>query len=666
MDAPYAESSTTLTNVVSVHRLSRDEAQKGIPVKIRGVTTCVQPGLHAFVIQDDTAGLYVVDRSRTNELPNVGDLVQVEGYTEPGQAVLQSMTGLGTAPMPEPQRPSWNQLMNGGLSCRWAEIEGLSESVHHRSNGWSRVNFRTRDGVIHVELRRAGLRPVTLDQCQNTVIRLRGCVFADSDAKTHFVKAGQIRMYDAEIITDDSMPSDLFSLPRKSASDLRSFDPDMSTLRRVKVSGQVVFVRGFDCFVMDGNEGMRFISNASLGLKPGDLVEAVGFPEWGYASPVLRGVVARKTGHAELPPPKKLSPDDLIRSHLDATRVQVDGVLSSSHSNASGQVMEMQSGSWRFLARISSTNVFVQTLPLGSRLRLTGVYCAQGGYAPLGEDVAPVDLLIESPSDIQVLALPPWWTLPRVLAVAGMLAFLLVAALLWVTQLRRKVEQRTAELQAQIQNRERAEHQRALEQERARIARDLHDELGADITEVGMLANRTRCATNSDEERHACLGQLAEKSEEMVSALEELVWAMNPQHDSLESVVSYYSFYANRFLHLANIRLHLEASAGALDLVVDAGVRHQLFLVLKEALTNVVNHSRATEVRLSIGMENDELTVSVADNGRGISGLQPASGQDGTANMRLRVEKLRGHFEIAGQPGRGTTLKVAVPLNGKS
>src|SRR5262249_17233210 len=156
---------------------------------------------------------------------------------------------------------------------------------------------------------------------------------------------------------------------------------------------------------------------------------------------------------------------------------------------------------------------------------------------------------------------------------------------------------------------------------------------------------------------------LAEKSEEMVSALEELVWAMNPQHDSLESVVSYYSFYANRFLHLANIRLHLEASAGALDLVVDAGVRHQLFLVLKEALTNVVNHSRATEVRLNIGMENGELSVSIADNGRGISGAQPTNGQDGTANMRLRVEKLRGHFEIAGEPGRGTTLRVAVPLN---
>jgi signal transduction histidine kinase len=238
----------------------------------------------------------------------------------------------------------------------------------------------------------------------------------------------------------------------------------------------------------------------------------------------------------------------------------------------------------------------------------------------------------------------------------------LVGAGVWIAHLRRKVEERSAALGAQIRERQRAEHQRIMEQERARIAHDLHDELGADITEVSMLAIRAQSDSGGPGEGRRCLEQMADKTRQLVAKLDEIVWAMNPKYDSLGALVSYFSFWADRFLGLANIRLTVDASEDALDLSVDARVRHQLFLVFKEALTNVVRHSGANEVRLVIRVENRALHVVVADNGRGLQGLAPSTGgHEGIANMRRRMEKLGGHFEMPADAGRGTTVKFSVP-----
>lgn len=252
---------------------------------------------------------------------------------------------------------------------------------------------------------------------------------------------------------------------------------------------------------------------------------------------------------------------------------------------------------------------------------------------------------------------------PQKLLVMGLLACGLLLAILWITQLLRKVKERSAALGAQILERQKAEQQRLMEQERARIAHDLHDELGADITEISMLATRAQTDAGGGEEGRRCLQQMADKTRLMVGKLEEIVWAMNPEHDSLRSLVSYLSFFADRFLGLANIKLTVDTSEDAASLALEARMRHQLFLVFKEALANAVKHSEASELRLVVRVENRTLHVVVADNGRGLLGVNPAPvGHEGVASMRRRMEKLGGQFEITGEPGRGTTVKFSVPL----
>ncbi len=218
-------------------------------------------------------------------------------------------------------------------------------------------------------------------------------------------------------------------------------------------------------------------------------------------------------------------------------------------------------------------------------------------------------------------------------------------------------------LEAQIQERQKAEQQRLMAQERARIAHDLHDELGADITEIGMLATRAENGAGGAEEGRRCLMQMAAKTKQMVTKLEEIVWAMSPEHDSLKALVSYFSYFADRFLGLANIKLVVDVSEDAALLAVDAPVRHQLFLVFKEALANVVRHSGASEVRFVVRVEHRILSVVMADNGCGLRTPDTtAGGHEGINNMRRRMEKLGGQFEITGAPGQGTTVKFSVPL----
>jgi signal transduction histidine kinase len=390
-------------------------------------------------------------------------------------------------------------------------------------------------------------------------------------------------------------------------------------------------------------------------------VDVVGFPELSSGPPVLREAVARKTGHAALPAPRPLAPEDLAHADLDSTRVRIKAVLVNGRNTPSGHVLEMHVGLRSFLALLPGSSAAVASIPEGSQLELTGTYASQS----IGPGVASFGLLLDSPADVAVLARPPWWTFQRLFYVLGALACILAMTLLWITQLRHKVGQRTAELEIQIRERQRVEQQRVMEQERARIAQDLHDELGSGLTEISMLGSRARSGTTAAEARVNHLDQLGSKAREMVIALDEIVWAMNPTHDSLDSMISYFSLYAERFLGLAGVAWRLERPFVAEDCQVDSQRRHQLFLAFKEALNNVVRHSRATEVIVNFQVQTGRIRLRVSDNGLGWSEADRTQEMDGVANMRTRLENLGGHFELQSKAGEGMAVSFDLPLNGK-
>ena len=206
----------------------------------------------------------------------------------------------------------------------------------------------------------------------------------------------------------------------------------------------------------------------------------------------------------------------------------------------------------------------------------------------------------------------------------------------------------------------RAEQAQALAQERSRIAQDLHDEMGAGLTEISLLGDLATTETHGAT-RDENISLLTQRSRALVDKLDEIVWAVNPRHDRLEALSDFFSNYAQHFLRPAGIACALDVAADLPELPLEARTRHQLFLAFKEALNNLVRHSGATQAQLRIAVEDGELRISVADNGHGLMPATSAGVPDGLHGMRSRLEKLGGICDIQSSAG-GVTVVLRLPL----
>ncbi len=196
-------------------------------------------------------------------------------------------------------------------------------------------------------------------------------------------------------------------------------------------------------------------------------------------------------------------------------------------------------------------------------------------------------------------------------------------------------------MEAQNKKRERAERQNLIEQERTRVAQDLHDELGATLTEVGMLGTLARTAALPLADRERYLEKLTDASRAVVTTLDEIVWAVNPRYDSVASLASYFSLFSQRFLNLAGIACRLEVAETLPAAPLDSRLRHGVFLAFKEALNNVVRHSGASQILIELEVIENKLKVAVTDNGRG---FVPA---DSHNRLRWHYRNERTHGQTA-------------------
>lgn len=203
--------------------------------------------------------------------------------------------------------------------------------------------------------------------------------------------------------------------------------------------------------------------------------------------------------------------------------------------------------------------------------------------------------------------------------------------------------------------------QRTLARDRARVAQDLHDDLGAGLSEIGLLGAMAKRPATTPETARDHLHRITEKSRELVTSLDEIVWAVNPKHDTATSLSSYLCDYAQQFLKPAAIDCRLDVAPDIPSIPLDSNQRHNFFLAFKESLTNVVRHSGARGVTIRICAQGGELSVAVEDNG---SGIAPSASEsaDGLLNMSERLTQLGGRCEISNRPGGGTSVRFLLPI----
>jgi len=220
---------------------------------------------------------------------------------------------------------------------------------------------------------------------------------------------------------------------------------------------------------------------------------------------------------------------------------------------------------------------------------------------------------------------------------------------------------------------ERLERQRAIERERMRIAKDIHDDLGASLTRINLLSQSARRSLDNLPQMTKSLDQICTTARKLTRTMDEIVWAVDPQHDTLDSLASYLGKLIHEALGDSGIRCRLDFPVNLPAWLLTAEVRHNFFLAFKEALHNILKHSGASEVQVALAIEAAAFTLNVADNGRGFDAAAPdapARGdvqlgprRNGLANMRQRLQEIGGRCEIQSERGHGTRITFFLPVN---
>ncbi len=208
----------------------------------------------------------------------------------------------------------------------------------------------------------------------------------------------------------------------------------------------------------------------------------------------------------------------------------------------------------------------------------------------------------------------------------------------------------------------RLEQQRALERERLRIAQDIHDDLGARVTEISLVSGMAESNHSFSEQAREEFSRITLKARDLVAALNETVWAVNPENDNLEAMGNYLRQSINNQCTQARLRCRLHVSPLPKDIEISSRIRHNISMATREAMHNVIKHAKAGQVTVRISFEEMLLTVSIHDDGCGFDSAADSAGY-GLVNMKRRMENIGGECEIESSAASGTTVQFRFRLN---
>jgi signal transduction histidine kinase len=205
--------------------------------------------------------------------------------------------------------------------------------------------------------------------------------------------------------------------------------------------------------------------------------------------------------------------------------------------------------------------------------------------------------------------------------------------------------------------------QHALEQERLRIAHDIHDDLGARVTQISLLSGLAHNDLSFSEKARAHFDKISSMSRELVLALYETVWTVNPENDNIDALGNYLCQMVKQMCEQTSLRCRFHALDLPREIQISSQARHNISMAVKEAVHNVIKHSNASEITIRIAFSDDFLNISVEDNG---IGFQPNATRvgNGLVNMRQRLANIGGQCSIESNPGQ-TTVQLRLKISDK-
>lgn len=670
--APDPASRPLLTNAQQVLALPVEEARLGLPVKVRGVITFHEPAWFLTYVQDETAGVFVAAAKTGSPSPRlaVGDLVAVEGVTTPGRFApyIDGRSGsnavvrvLGRVPLPTPLPLSAEPRGLPAFHSQRVEIQGVARAITEHE-GRVAVEIDTRAGRLKVmvpELSAGKPLPAELIGARVRARGVFGSIFNLRRQQTGMMLF--VPSLDDLQIDQDALP-DAFSLPVRPVHTLLQFRPEDHGYR-ARVQGVVTSQQpGAGLYIRDQGEGLWVQTSQKKTVAPGDWVDVVGFPSIVDFNPALQDAIFKPIRQGAPPQPLAVAAEAALEGGHHANLIRLEGALLEKQHSPEEQILTIQAGAVIFQARLPDARApaTFAALEEGSLLRLVGI-CIVKSEPTQPDRVGPrsFSLLLRGPADVTVLKRPSWWTPARVRRVLFISLGAVGVAVAWAVALGLQVRAQTAIIRQQIER-------EATHQERARIARELHDTLEQEL--IGITLQLDAAAARLDDSP-----PVARRSLDLARDM-----LRHSQAEARQSIWDLRSIALETGGLLVALKEMLQPLSNHSPLQVEIlakgelpplprNVEHGLLRIAQEAVTNTFKHSGAARVLVELECDRQSVSVRVTDNGRGFHADRSTSieaGHFGLLGMRERAEKLNGTLEIRSQPGAGAVVSVRVPIPG--
>ena len=652
--------SPPLTNAAQIRRLAPAEAEARLPVKLRGIVTAISPGSSIF-LQDDTGGTFVRIVGQPPPAAAPGDLLEVEGVTFSGRFVpgvdSARFPVVGHRELPGPVPAAFDDL----LSARWhyqrVEVTGIVRSVRpgpERQRTVLMVALGARK--LQVDILWPGT--TNLSALVDAKVRVAGLAAGLINDRRQLIAPELLVSRSADLVVEVPPLADPFGVALTPIAALLSFYPGGVSGHRVRVRGVVTHQQsGRTIFLRDAGQGLEVQTTQATIARPGDVVEAVGFPAIGSFRAHLEDSEFRVTGSDASPAPLPITLKEALVGANDANLVVLSARLIEALQSPAESVLVLLAEDTLFHARLPRTSLAVRN---GSDVRLTGICRVQEFTSPantFSAEPRDVELLLRSPADIAVESTPSWWTTARLAVATGILLVISVAAFSWIALLRRRVLDQSAVI------REKVQREAALE-ERHRLAREMHDTLAQSFSglafQLDALAGRLPPDAEAIRQPLEVARQMARHGQEGFRRSLMNLRAQELERGSLPDVLPEVARQITAGTGIA-LRCQMKAPARRLPEAVEAN----LLRIGQECLANAVRHAHAAQIELVLEPVTDGVRLRIADDGIGFDPQQlkaAANGHFGWCSIRERAEQIGARVDLDSQPGRGTSITVTVPL----
>ena len=440
-----------LTKASQIRRLTADESSLGYPVELHGVITVNLAPWGVTFFHDETGGVYM-ENHQTGA--HAGDLVEVRGFTAPGAFAPivdhPEIRIIGKASLPSPGHFPLDELLTGQQDSQWVELRGIVHSIELDADavevGVTRGDHKFRAVITGFD------KAWNYNALIDADVTIQGACATLFNDKRQLVG---IQIYVpgiAQVRVNQAARADPYTLPILPANSLMRFTSEGVSGHRIRVQGVVTLAEpGRYFFVQDVSGGVVVNSSQNTTLRPGDRVDAIGFPAAGIYAPVLENGQYRKLGPASLPEPIDLTHATNLSADQDAQVVKIQGSLIDQSIRGQFMILTMQLGSFTFTARMNqnATGETLPMIPVGSRIETTGVWSIE---ADEYRQPTAYRILLRSARDVVVIERAPWWTSLRIAWLMVLFAGAIFFSALWVAFLRRTVEERTETIRATLES----------------------------------------------------------------------------------------------------------------------------------------------------------------------------------------------------------------------